>query len=75
MNKLESRIIHSCFFSTRCANYLFRDYLKGFHKRKLERRERAQKELEDEIKSDLKNLRQKVFARWLFRQIDLTLSF
>lgn len=49
--------------------------MKGFHKRKLERRERAQKELEDEIKSDLKNLRQKVFARWLFRQIDLTLSF
>jgi hypothetical protein len=39
---------------------LFRDYLKGFHKRKLERRERAQKELEDEIKSDLKILRQKV---------------
>ncbi|CAF0714532.1 unnamed protein product [Adineta steineri] len=36
-----------------------KDYLKGFHKRKQERRERAQKELEDEIKSDLKTLRQK----------------
>lgn len=44
--------------------YSFRDYLKGFHKRKLERRERAQKELEDEIKYDLKNLRQKVTARF-----------
>jgi hypothetical protein len=38
----------------------FREYLKGFHKRKLERRERAQQELENEIKSDLKILRQKV---------------
>ncbi|CAM4879720.1 unnamed protein product [Rotaria socialis] len=36
-----------------------KDYLKGFHKRKIERRERAQKDLEDEIKTDLKNLRQK----------------
>ncbi|UJR31733.1 hypothetical protein I4U23_019213 [Adineta vaga] len=36
-----------------------KEYLKGFHKRKLERRERAQKDLEDEIKSDLKILRQK----------------
>ncbi|CAF1059360.1 unnamed protein product [Rotaria sordida] len=36
-----------------------KEYLKGFHKRKVERRERAQKELEDEIKNDLKNLRQK----------------
>jgi len=40
--------------------FVRREYLKGFHKRKLERRERAQKELEDEIKTDLKNLRQKV---------------
>jgi hypothetical protein len=40
--------------------FVFRDYLKGFHKRKIERRERAQKELEDEIKNDLKTLRQKV---------------
>ncbi|CAF1152964.1 unnamed protein product [Adineta ricciae] len=36
-----------------------KDYLKGFQKRKQERRERAQKDLEDEIKTDLKNLRQK----------------
>jgi hypothetical protein len=43
-----------------CIRHNSRDYLKGFRKRKLERRERAQKELEDEIKMDLKNLRQKV---------------
>lgn len=50
-------------------SHFFRDYLKGFHKRKLERRERAQKELEDEIKTDLKNLRQKVFTQWLKKKI------
>ena len=42
------------------VSFAFREYLKGFQKRKQERRERAQKDLEDEIKTDLKNLRQKV---------------
>jgi hypothetical protein len=62
MNKHESRI-HFLLIVLSQSEYFFffkREYLKGFHKRKLERRERAQKELEDEIKNDLKILRQKV---------------
>jgi hypothetical protein len=50
---------------------IFRDYLKGFHKRKIERRERAQKDLEDEIKNDLKILRQKVSCQKFFILIHL----
>ena len=56
-------------------SHFSRDYLKGFHKRKLERRERAQKELEDEIKTDLKNLRQKVFNQWAKKIRSLRLVF
>lgn len=59
MSKRESTQLFFLYDSS-LRSCLFRDYLKGFHKRKLERRERAQKELEDEIKTDLKNLRQKV---------------
>lgn len=49
--------------------FFVREYLKGFHKRKLERRERAQKELEDEIKNDLKNLRQKVTGKFFLNKL------
>lgn len=71
MNKHESKIT---FVDREILICLFvREYLKGFHKRKLERRERAQKELEDEIKSDLKNLRQKVSC--YFSEHENTSSF
>jgi len=60
MNKHESSNVQMLYFHLFIFVFVRREYLKGFHKRKLERRERAQKELEDEIKTDLKNLRQKV---------------